>query len=321
VSPETSVGTFNVPFTPDGTLRDDQKGISESFNLVSGLWMTPSSGTYPTLTGQTASYGAKYVKPTTGDPVVAGVPGVDVVGGVRLDFTVAGTAPWYGNEVVYLATAGSSPTGNGHASPWAASTWPKSTACGRCRAAQVAATTRPSQTYSFTFNLHVPAAQPAGTYQEFFRPVADVPVPGGGVAPLYFGPAVPVTIVVARVPVGEHQLTATAMTGSEPTEGYDTTDVTAAQPYGHWYACTAAATADAVSTGVDDCTIVVSHADGTTSAYQALSSADTAGGLAIVTGHSVTWDADSGDSAQVCWRAHATYADGTRQATSGCTSS
>lgn len=315
VSPGTSSATFDVRLKPDGALVDDHD-YPEAFNLVSSVWMGPSSGSSPTLRYNTAKFDAAHAMPTTGDPIVAGVAGMDLPVAVQLDYTVKGTAPWYGNEVVYLGTSG--PGGNGHASVWAASTWPRSGACTKCRAARVTTTTQPSQTFTFKFTLHIPSTMPTGTYQEFFRPVADVAINGGGVGAKYFGTVVPVTIAVVGVPVGTHEITATGTVGSEPTEGYDTSDVTTPTPYGHWFACTAVATADAVSTRIDSCSIDVTHADGITYAVSA-GGTSSSGGVAVVDGWGVTYDEAGGDTARVCWKASATYADRTTKATSACT--
>jgi hypothetical protein len=308
-----SVGTFALRAKLDGAYHDGATG-SESFNLVSSVWMSPSSGSTPTLALKAAVFNAKFVAPATGKPIVAGVAGTDVP--VQLDYNVLGTAPWFSNEVAYLGTTDD--RGVGHSSPFAASTWPKSSACSNCRAARVSSTTEPGATYSFKFNIHIPATMATGRYTEYFRPVADVPINGGGIDAHFFGTVVPVSITVVGVPVGSHQVTADGTIGSEPAQGADTTDLTAPDPYGHWYMCTAIASPDALSTTIDSCSITVTHANGATEVFSAGPSSST-GAVETEVG-TVTYDSTAGDTAQLCWQAHATYADQSTQSTSGCTS-
>jgi len=312
IAPDSSAATFDMRVKADGAYVDGGVG-TEDFNLVSSVWMSPSGGGTPAITVPAARYNAKHSAPTTGEPIVAGVAGTDMP--VQLDFTNTGTAPWYQNEVVYLGAT--TAAGTGHSSAWAASTWPKTGACSNCRAARVASTTAPSSTYTFKFSIHVPATMATGVYTEYFRPVADVAINSGGIASKYFGPAVPVTIVVVGVPVGSHQLMGDGTIGSEPTQGYDTTDLTAPTPNGHWYMCTAVATADAVSISIDTCTVNVTRADGTGYGYESFGGS-TSGGVATVVGDGVFYDETAGDTATVCWTAHAGYLDGSTLATSGC---
>lgn len=310
VSPATSSATFDLGFKPDGFLFDG-KPFTEQFNLVGDVWMAPSAGGMPTLTANTAQFAAAFDQPATGMPVRAGAAGLDV--DVELEFTVKATAPWYKDEVVYLGTA----PNDAEAPRFADATWPASAVCDRCRAARVGADTRPGEKYTFAFTLHVPANMGVGRHTLLFQPVADVPVNTGGVTAKYFGPTVPVTLLVVGVPPSIHGVLAAGTVGSEPTEGYDLADPVTPRPYGHWFGCAAVASGDAVRTSVDACSLQVTYASGGTAVYAAAPTT-APGAFAATFGRGAGYDTAAGDTAVVCWTGSATFPDGSTRVESGC---
>jgi hypothetical protein len=308
--------TFTLPLRPDGTLRDNTIA-EETFDLsLDGLYRVAlHSGDYPTLSATMATYKA------SPDPADTSLAGRVVVAAAGSDVTVSmtsraeGNAPWFGNEVVNLATA----LPPDHRSMFAAASWPKppGVSCTGCRADRVRVTTLPGATYTFSFVLHVPAGA-SGYYHENFAPVADVPVVGGGVKTAQL--TTPVTFNVVVLPhAASHEVTAAGVYGPMGTSGPSSDDPTSAPANNAWWGCAALAGADAVTTTITWCSATVIHADGTSGWSLGSPGDTTAGPAAIFVFGGAPYDQAAGDTVRLCWNAAATYPDGSQQSNTGCT--
>ncbi|HEU0130958.1 MAG TPA: hypothetical protein VFQ85_08215 [Mycobacteriales bacterium] len=316
-APSSSTGTFGLRYKPDGSIPGGSRG-TDAFRLVAdgGPWM---SGSAITLTRSTSNFGATAVAAATGS---VGTPLLIPAGGaqtVHFAYTVARTAPWYPNEVVYLGTAGR----DGHSSDlYDSATWPKSTACSRCRATVNTDTARPGQQVVFDVVLRAPTGSKwwGALITEQFRPVVDIRRNAGGLYSAYFGDPVTVTVLVLPNPLADHTVVGDAAVSAAPHEGVNDSDATNPASTGYGFRCAAAASPDATATTISGCTLTVHDAAGNPVRSYTAAPGDAATAQAAVTDPaSASFDPAAGETAEVCWTANASYLDGQTRATSGCT--
>ncbi len=296
-------------------MLDGKEDLGQSFNLVTEnlAWMSPSSGSAPALTElKTSVFNATVIAPP-GGYFAAGAAGADTT--VKVTVVNAGTAPWYPNEVVYIGTP------PGTTSKFTAANWPKGPGgCRNCRAHRVSPLVAPGASYTFDLTLHIPAGTlPVPAPYQDLLPVADVPRVDTGLleSKPYMGAGqFRVTLVVVPKPLGYHEVTGYGLMGGTVPDLTPAPTTSSTLALGT-FTCIAVADADALTTTVETCTVTVQHGDGTSESRSA-GAATSSGSVAATGGTGLGYDPAAGDTAQVCWTASATFADGTTTRRTAC---
>jgi hypothetical protein len=316
-APQTGRATFDLRFKPDGSVPGGSGG-AEAFRVVTDgtAWLSGSAAKFTRNTGSFAAtpLAADGAVLTTPIPMQAGTTQT-----VKIVYNVGGTSPWYGNEVVYLGTA----KPDGHASRlYDPATWPRSSQCSKCRATRMKQTVQPGQQATFDVTVRAPSEQSAwGTsITEWFRPVVEIPRNEGGTFVAYFANPVSVTVTVLPNPGADHTVLGTAVTATSAQDGgLNTSDAANPASTGYRFACAAAAGADASTTQVTACSATVYDASGAvTGSYVAPATAVTTGPVAVTQLVPARFDPAAGDTISVCWAGTATFADGERRDSYGC---